>query len=149
MRESPSRMTITVNVKWVKDKCYLLSAEGKPDIDTAAPSRFGGRDDLWSPLDLLLASANACVLSTFVTMAERMKAKFLQYDGKAAGEVEQVEGALKLTRITIQPIITVESEADVEPVRKAIEAAERYCPVTRSLNVEVKVEPQIKVARLE
>ncbi|MCS7252704.1 MAG: OsmC family protein [Armatimonadota bacterium] len=145
MPEGLTAIKITVNAKWIENKHYSVSADGKPEIDVATPSRFGGRDDLWSPLDLLLASLNSCLLSTFVAMAERMNARFSCYESKAIGELERVEGALRFTRMLIQPIITVNSDSDVEPVRRAIEAAGRYCPVARSLNAEVKVEPEIKV----
>lgn len=145
MREGSTSMKVANNVRWIEGKRYLLSADGKPDIDIATPSQFGGRDDMWSPLDLLVASLNACLLSTFAAVAERMNLKFSRYESEATGEVERFEGTLKFMRILVQPIITVGSDADVELARKAIEAAEKYCPVARSLNVEVKVIPQIKV----
>lgn len=145
MRESSASMRIAVNVKWIEGKHYLLNADGKPAIDVATPSQFGGRDDMWSPLDLLVASLNSCLLSTFVAVAERMNLKFSRYESEAVGEVERVEGVLRFTRMLVQPTITVGSDADVELAKKAIEAAEKYCPVARSLNVEVEVVPQIKV----
>lgn len=138
-------MSLRSMVKWVEGKRYSVSADGKPDIEVATPAQFGGRDDLWSPLDLFAASLNACLLSTFISVAERLNASFVSYESEVVAQVRRVEGALKFTTLLLRPTITVESESSVEPVRRAIDAAEKYCPVARSLNAEVKVEPTIRV----
>lgn len=132
-------------IRWVGDKRYIVSSAGKPDIDIATPARFGGRDDLWSPLDLLIASVNACLLSAFVAVSERLGARFVSYESEASGHLEVSGGALKFTELVVRPTITVESESDVQKVERAIKAAEEHCPVARSLSVPIRVEPKINI----
>jgi len=136
---------VSNTVKWLEDKHYLISSAGKPEVDVATPARFGGRDDFWSPLDLLVASLNACVLSTFVAISEKLGARFISYESEAVGELERSGGVLKFANLVVRPTITVESESEAQKVRHAIEAAKKHCPISLSLNATVHIEPTIKV----
>ncbi len=58
-------------VKWTEQRKGVISCAGKPDIQVATPPEFKGHESIWSPEDLFVASANVCVMTTFLAVAER------------------------------------------------------------------------------
>ena len=63
--------TYHTSVKWTEQRKGVISCAGKPDIQVATPPEFKGHDGIWSPEDLFVASANICVMTTFLAVAER------------------------------------------------------------------------------
>jgi organic hydroperoxide reductase OsmC/OhrA len=61
-----------VEIRWLGGRITCASAAGKPELKVATPPEFrGGVDGVWSPEDLLVASAAACFAVTLVGIAER------------------------------------------------------------------------------
>ena len=54
----------TNTVTWKENKKGVLTSEGKPDLEVATPSEFGGPEGSWTPEDLLVASVNSCIMTT-------------------------------------------------------------------------------------
>jgi peroxiredoxin-like protein len=131
-------------VKWTEQRKGVISCEGKPDVQVATPPEFKGHEGIWSPEDLFVASANVCVMTTFLAVAERAGLAFSSYESSAEGRLELVEGKFQFTEITIKPIITLESDADVAKARELIEKAEASCLISNSMKATVTLEPMIR-----
>ena len=58
-------------VKWTDHRKGTMSCEGKPNVEVATPPEFKGHEGIWSPEDLFVASANICLMTTFIAVAER------------------------------------------------------------------------------
>ncbi len=52
-------------VKWTEQRKAIISSAGKRDIQVATPPEFKGHENIWSPEDLFVASANICLMTTF------------------------------------------------------------------------------------
>ena len=63
-----------------------------------------------------------------------------------AAQVEKTEGGFQFTRITIRPLLTINSESDRERGLRLLEKAEKACLVSRSLQSQIVMEPQIVLA---
>lgn len=138
--------TYTTAVEWTKEKRAALSSKGLPTIEVATPPNFpGGHEGIWSPEHLYTAAAEVCLMTTFLSFAERAKLAFLSYKSEADGILDKVEKSLLMTRIHIKPTITVANEADREEALKLIERAERYCLISNSMKSEVTIEPTVVV----
>jgi hypothetical protein len=89
---------------------YLLYGEARSAGAHAAwVQRSGG---IWSPEDLFVASANTCLITTFLAVAERAGLAFSSYGRVADGCLDLVVETFRLTTITVRPRIILRSEAD-------------------------------------
>lgn len=130
-------------VKWTEQRKGMISCAGKPDVAVATPPEFKGHEGIWSPEDLFVASANVCLMTTFLAVAERAGLAFVSYDSSAEGRLELVEGKFQFTAITIKPTITLESDADAGKAKELIEKAEANCLISNSMKAKVTLEPII------
>jgi len=131
-------------VKWTELRKGIMSCAGKPEVYVATPPEFKGHEGIWSPEDLFVASANICLMTTFLAVAERAGLAFSAYESTAEGRLELVEGKFQFTAITIRPSITVKSGEDVGKAKELIEKAERNCLISNSMKAAVTLEPVIR-----
>jgi len=130
-------------VKWTEQRKGVITCAGKPDVQVATPPEFKGHDGIWSPEDLFVASANVCLMTTFLAVAERAGLAFSAYESTAEGRLELVEGKFQFTTITIRPSITLNSGEDAGKAKELIEKAERNCLISNSMKATVTLEPVI------
>lgn len=130
-------------VKWTEQRKGIMSCAGKPEVQVATPPEFKGHEGIWSPEDLFVASANICLMTTFLAVAERAGLAFSSYESTAEGRLELVEGKFQFTAITIKPLITVKSGDDAAKAKELIEKAERNCLISNSMKAMVTLEPVI------
>ena len=131
-------------VRWTDHRKGTISCPGKPDVEVATPPEFKGHEGIWSPEDLFVASANVCLMTTFLAVAERAGLAFSAYESTAEGRLELVEGKFQFTAIVIKPTITLESEADAAKAKELIEKAEANCLISNSMKATVTLEPVIR-----
>ena len=130
-------------VAWTEHRKGTISCQGKPDVEVATPPEFKGHEGIWSPEDLFVASANVCLMTTFLAVAERAGLAFSAYESTAEGRLELVEGKFQFTAIVIKPIITLQSAAAAK-AKELIEKAETNCLISNSMKATVTMEPIIR-----
>jgi peroxiredoxin-like protein len=136
--------TYHTEVKWTEQRKGVISCVGKPDVQVATPPEFKGHEDIWSPEDLFVASANICLMTTFLAVAERAGLTFTSYESVAEGKLELVDGKFQFTTITLKPTITLSANADAAKARELIEKAETNCLISNSMKARVTLEPTIR-----
>ena len=133
-------------VIWKEGKVGRLLSEGMEDITIATPPEFnGGVPNIWSPEHLFVASANICLMTTFLAIAENSKLNFISYSSGGKGKVEKVEGKFFVTQIELSPRILVENERDKERALRIIEKSEKACLISRSMKSEIILKPEITI----
>lgn len=136
------------NVQWSTQLKGKLSNKGMPTIEVATPPEFpGGHPDIWSPEHLFVASAEICLMTTFLSIAEKSKLAFKNYSSEAEGHMEKVESTFQITRIVIYPKVVVAAEEDVPKALKTLEKAEKYCLISNSMKTEVTIQPKVEVSK--
>lgn len=135
-----------VTLRWEDGNKGTLAASGKPPLPIAPPPEFRGPEGLWSPEELLVASVNSCVMTTFLYYAGKERIALSTYQSDAEGTVVYEGGSLRFEKIVVRPMVQVSSEADREKVGPALELAERKCLVSNSLQAEVEVHPRIEIS---
>ena len=135
--------TYRTAVKWTEQKKGTITCEGKPDIQVATPPEFKGHEGIWSPEDLYVASANICLMTTFLAVAERAGLTFTSYHCEAEGRLELVEGKFQVTVITLRPQIALQSGSDAEKAKELIQKAEANCLISNSMKTRITLEPTI------
>jgi organic hydroperoxide reductase OsmC/OhrA len=134
-----------VNLKYKSGSEGLLSS---PDlaqsIEVAIPPGFPmGVADIWSPEHLFIASVNACLMTTFLVIAQNAKLEFISFESSATGTVEKVEGFYKVTEITLKPLLTVPYTVRPDRAQRILEMSKKNCLITNSINTTVYLEPRV------
>lgn len=131
------------SLTWQGEKKGVLSAADKPDIQIATPPEFRGHPGIWTPEDLLVASVNSCIMTTFLYFASRMNIDLVSYRSTAEGTLESGPDGLLFTEVTVKPHVTVASEEDRAKAQKALERSEKACLISRSMKATVAVRTQV------
>jgi len=142
----PKRYRYETSVRWTGEHRGTMSAAGKADVEVACPPEFGGEGGFWSPEDLFVSSINVCVMTTFVSLAERQKVELVSYESEADALATIVGGELRFVTVTVRPRIYVRDERSQEEARQALERARSLCMVTLSVRPEVRIEADIRLA---
>ena len=134
-------------VEWTHTRHGTLAASGRASVSIGAPPEFGGSDDVWSPEHLCVAAVNACVMLTFVTIAQNSKLPFKAYAASATGSLEKVEGrGPVITEVVVRPRITIGPDVARDKVERVVKMAEKHCFISNSLRGAIRLEPEIVVA---
>lgn len=135
--------TYRTAVAWTEQKKGVITCDGKPQIQVATPPEFRGHEGMWSPEDLYVASANICLMTTFLAFAERAGLAFTAFQSEAEGRLELVEGKFQITSITLRPHLTLAAGSDQGKAKALIEKAEANCLISNSMKTRMTLEPTI------
>lgn len=135
--------TYRTSIRWTDRKIGTIASAGKPDVQVATPPEFKGHEGIWSPEDLFVASANICLMTTFLAFAERAGLAFASYESDAEGLLELVEGKFQFTKIVLKPKLTLKPGEDAKKAGDMLAKAEASCLVSNSMKCRVELEPTI------
>jgi organic hydroperoxide reductase OsmC/OhrA len=131
---------------------YLVTLENtvlvegtRPPIVVGAPSQFGGSDDVWSPEQLLLAAALACLKTTFDAYAVAEGITIHDWRGSATGVLVKGREGPAFERIELDVEIT--TAGDEARAQSAIDKAERRCIISRAIAAPIRVRTKITPMR--
>jgi len=136
-------------VTWQGEKRGVLAAADKPDIRVATPPEFRGHPGIWTPEDLLVASVNGCIMTTFLYFAARTDIALISYRSTAVGTLESAPDGLRFTTVTVAPDVQVACDDDCTKAREALKRSEESCLITRSLDARVTLQPRVTVQQEE
>jgi peroxiredoxin-like protein len=136
-----------VHVSWSKDRMGTLSS---PDVDTtitvATPPEFPkGMPNIWSPEHLFTAAVNSCLMTTFLSIAERARLDFIAFDAHASGKLAMVDGKYMMTEVTLSPEVTIANESDRDKAMMVLHKAEENCLISYSIKSTIVFEPKVRV----
>ena len=121
-----------------------IESAGKPSMELSTPVEFGGKGGVWTPEDLLVASVNACLMTTFSYYVVKKGLKIVSYESSAEGTVELVEMQYIFSEIILRPEVVVKSAEDIEMAKSLLEISKKNCFISNSLKSKVILEPEIK-----
>ncbi len=134
-------------IAWTGEKKGEVSGPKLPALQVATPPDFGGHEGFWSPEQCFVAAVNACVMSTFLAIAQLSKLPFESYEAEASGKLDKPEGqVMQFTEITIRAKLVVSHSKDLERAGRLLEKAEKQCLVSNSIKAVVHLEPQVTAA---
>jgi organic hydroperoxide reductase OsmC/OhrA len=142
------RFPVSVSLRDVAET--TASAPDKPDLEVAVPPEFhGGVEGVWSPEELMVASAASCFAVTLSAIAERMRVPLLSLDVSGTGHVSRRDdGRFGFVAIELDAVLET-TLAFEEAAFRAVELAEHRCLVTRALDVPVHVEVDVLARKAE
>lgn len=131
--------TYKTSVDWTADKKGTSACDGKSPIEISTPPEFGGPEGFWTPEDLLTSAVASCIMTSTLFFAERAKIKMISYSSQATGTMEKTAAGLVITKVSVAVEITLESPDQANAIHKAVEMAEKTCPISNSLNCPVEL----------
>ena len=78
-------------IVWGKRRRGELKAEGLPGLAVSTPPEFQGEAGFWTPEHLFVASAEACLMATFIGIAEKSRLAVAGYRSSARGQLKLVD----------------------------------------------------------
>ncbi len=134
------------SLAWTSQRMGTLHSPGLPDVVVATPPQFpGGHEGIWSPEHLFVASAEVCLMTTFLAIAANSKLEFATYSSEAEGTLEKTSDGYRITEITIHPRVTIADTSAEDRTRRIIEKAEKHCLISNSMLSTIKVIPEVSV----
>jgi len=138
------KFTYRTNIKLIGKREGIIKSKNKPSIELSTPVEFGGKQEVWTPEDLLVASVNACLMTTFSYYAGKQEFKFVSYESSAEGIIELVEMQYLFSRITIKPKIIVKSKGDIRVAENLLKISKENCFISNSVKAKVTMEPEVE-----
>lgn len=99
-----------------------------------------------NPEELLAAALGTCMMLTFLAVCSRAKINVVSYKDHPQAIVELEERRLRVTRIILEPEVSVQSPAEREWLHTAMEKAHGNCIVALSVRSEVLIRPVFQTA---
>jgi organic hydroperoxide reductase OsmC/OhrA len=135
------------SIKWIEKRRATLAAPGLPNVEVATPPEFpGGQPGTWSPEHLFVAAAEACLMTTFLAIAENSKLPFVSYSSEAEGMLEKNAEGMMITEIHLRPKVVIKDAALADRTRRIVEKAEAVCLISRSMKTKIHLEVEVTVA---
>jgi len=136
-----------VKLNWESERKGLMSSPVlQSNIEVATPPEFPkGIPGLWSPEHLLVAAVNSCLMTTFLSIAENSKFAFIDFESKADGKLEKVDGRLMISEIVLTPVLTISNDTDKEKALRILQKSEAACLISNSVKSSILFQPQIRV----
>lgn len=134
-----------VNLQWNYGTKGTLSSSVLPTkIEVATPPDFpNGIAGIWSPEHLFVAAINACLMATFLAIANNSKVEFSSFQSDATGKVEKIDGKYGVTEITITPKLVIPAHGDEERIRHIFQMSEKACAISNSIKSKINLMPEI------
>jgi len=139
-----------VDLNWETDRKGLMSSPIlHSSIEVATPPEFAkGIPGIWSPEHLLVAAVNSCLMTTFLAIAENSKLAFVNFESKANGKLEKIDGKYMISEITLSPVVTIADATDKERAEKVLQKSEAACLISNSVKSKIVFQPEIVVSAL-
>ncbi len=144
MQKLPHNFSVSASTK--RDSNVMLSAEGLPSIESAAPAEFDGPGNLWSPESLLVAAIADCFVLSFKAIARASRFEWTALECNAAGVLDRVDSVTRFTKVTVRAELDVPAGTDDRMANRLLEKAERSCLITNSLRADVHLQTAVRIA---
>ena len=132
-------------LKWKGEKkADLKFQESGQEIEVATPPEFGGHENIITPQELFVSSANVCLMTTLLGTLKNMNIELVSYESEAEGILETVDKMKIFTKIIIRP--KIKAKTTEEQIRLVIQHTEKRCLVMNSMKTQVIIEPKIETA---
>jgi organic hydroperoxide reductase OsmC/OhrA len=118
------------------------------DVALAMSSAPGYRGDSSraNPEQLFVASLSACQALTYLFLAAKHQVAVVGYRDDAEGRLGLVDGKMRMSRVTLRPLITLEAGTDEARAREIVGKAHAGCFIANSVATPVDIVPTFAFA---
>lgn len=129
------------------ERSHHIAIKGKAILEGSSDAAFRGDPTKHTPEDMLVTSLSTCHMLWYLHLCAVNGVVVTDYVDHATGVMEEnSDGSGQFIGVTLNPIVTVQSEEMSERARALHHDATRKCFIARSVNFDVQHKPQIVVA---
>ncbi len=129
---------------WTGKRSGLVKAQTVPEaLNFSAPPEFEGTPGIWTPEHMLCGAVGSCFVTTCRAIAEFSKFDFKRLEVEVTGTLEKTDTGLRFTKVVIKPELTLDEDTNKEQAFRILEKAKKGCLISKSLNAEMILEPQV------
>jgi len=136
-------MNFETTVVWKESFPGKILCQNGQVIDYSPPAELQGMRGPLTPEDAFVGAANMCFQIVFEYVSRDLGMKLTEYNCKAVGDLEIVDGLKKFVKITLFPEMKFASSSKMGNLEKAISITKRKCLVTNSMDLEVEIIPKV------
>jgi len=119
-------------------------------FEVATPPQFPkGMAGIWSPEHLYTAAVSSCLMTTFLAIAENSKLDFTTFRCNSTGKLEKVDGKLRMTEVTLNPVVGITDPVQREKAIRVLEKAEANCLISNSVTAKVSMNPVVEILEFQ
>ena len=138
--------TSEVDTEWLEKYSGTIEPRGaSPPVAFGIPADFGGKGGEWTPEHFLAAAVTTCIQSTFLTVVNASGIALKSYASSAGCTMAKGATGFEVTGVTVAPHIVVADEKSKARAERAIEKAERLCPISKTLGALVTLKARVDV----
>jgi uncharacterized OsmC-like protein len=123
----------------------MLSSAGLPNLESAAPSEFGGPGDQWSPETLLVASIADCFVLSFRAIARASRFEWESLACEVDGTLDRIDRITQFTQFDVAAKLIIQPGGDETKAMRLLEKAEQACLITNSLKASSHLKASVIV----
>lgn len=127
-------------------RAFRIDFEGKAPVEGSAPAVFNGDESKHNPETLMVSSIMACHHLTYLAVAERAGINVATYHDRATGTLAIKDGKMRMVEVVLRPQVTITDPAQLERATALHAKAHENCFMSNSVNFEVVVQPDVKLA---
>jgi organic hydroperoxide reductase OsmC/OhrA len=139
----PHSYAVSLTLRQPPDSSGMLRSDEAPSLPVGPPPQFGGRDDWWSPEQLLLGAVTSCKMTTFMAIARNKGVEVQDLHCDTTAELDKTKDGIRFTHITVRMHVTT-PRAQCAKVERIVEATRKHCIVSNALNVPVDLQAEVQ-----
>lgn len=113
-------------------------------IPCSSDAAFRGDPAKYSPEDLLVGSLSACHMLWMLHLCAERGIVILEYEDRPIGTmVEHPDGSGEFTLVVLHPRLTIADPSRLDEASALHRRAHERCFIARSVNFEVRCEPEV------
>jgi peroxiredoxin-like protein len=141
--------TYRVSAWWTSGRTGLAKCESAPNaLHFSEPADLGGLEGRWTPEQLLLCALAACFTTTFEAVARSAKFAYTDLEVEVEGAVQKNKLGSTFDEVVLRPILTVQSEEELEAGLGLLRRAKSLCMISRAISVPQTTEPKVEVCKV-
>jgi len=125
---------------------HEISAQRRAVIEASSDPAFRGDKTRYNPEELLVASASACHMLSYLHLCALNGVVVLSYEDHPTGEMEEILGGPGgFVRVDLHPSVIIKDASDKQRADALHQEAHKNCFIANSLRVPVFTYPQTAV----
>ncbi|MFA7273304.1 MAG: OsmC family protein [Crocinitomicaceae bacterium] len=127
------------------ERNYSVRVNGKQQvIHGSADSAFLGDPSRFNPEELFLAALSSCHMLWYLHLCADKGIVVLEYADSASGTmIETPEGGGHFTNVTLQPLVTIADESQIDLAKSLHHEANKKCFIANSCNFPIDHKPTV------
>jgi len=117
---------------------------GTRTLEMSSAPAFRGDPSRNNPEQLFVAALSACQTLTYLFLAAKNGIVVVAYVDEGEGWLERSSGTMRMSRVTLRPLIVLADGADANKARELVDQAHAQCFIANSVTTDVSIEPRIE-----